>query len=144
MLISREVVLSQDIGLNATLFGGDMMARMDKVAGITASLLSLNPRFLTLKVSELEFHSPVLAGEILEFYAGLVRQGRTSLTLALDVKVYTPVTDIHRNVTSGSFVMVAVNGELKPEPILWKPDMVKTLQQANQERISPPSPTARG
>lgn len=137
MLISREVVLSQDIGLNATLFGGDMMARMDKVAGITASLLSQNPRFLTLKVSELEFHSPVLAGEILEFYAGLVRQGRTSMTLALDVKVYTPLTDIHRNVTSGSFVMVAVNGELKPEPILWKADMVKTLRQAHEARVSP-------
>jgi len=136
MLISREVVLSQDIGLNATLFGGDMMARMDKVAGITASLLSQNPRFLTLKVSELEFHSPVQAGEILEFYAALARQGHTSMTLALDVKVYTPVSDLRRDVTSGSFVMVAVSGDLRPEPILWKPDMVKTLQLAHRERVA--------
>ncbi len=51
MLISREMVLQQDIGLNATLFGGGMMARMDKAAGICAGLVSHNRVFVTLKVS---------------------------------------------------------------------------------------------
>ena len=88
MLISREMVLDQDIGLNATLFGGDMMARMDKVAGITASLMSRNRRFLTLKVSELVFHSPVRAGEIIEFYVAVARPGHTSMTLQIEVQVY--------------------------------------------------------
>ncbi len=125
MLISREMVLDQDIGLNATLFGGDMMARMDKVAGIAASLLSRNRRFLTLKVSELVFHSPVRAGEIIEFFAALARQGNSSLTLQITVQVYEPVSDLRRDVTSGAFVMVAVDGDLRPEPILWKPEMVQ-------------------
>lgn len=124
MLISREMVLDMDIGLNAALFGGDMMARMDKVAGIAASMLTRNPRFLTLKVSELVFHSPVRAGEIIEFHAVLVRQGRTSLTLQLEVEVYGPVSDARRNVTSGAFVMVAVDADLHAEPVLWKPEMV--------------------
>jgi acyl-CoA hydrolase len=124
MLISREMVLNMDIALNAALFGGDMMARMDKVAGITAALLSRNRRFLTLKVSELIFHSPVRAGEIIEFYGTITRQGRTSLTLQLEVQVYEPVTDARRDVTSGQFVMVAVDDRLRPAVILWKPDMV--------------------
>ena len=134
MLISREMVLDQDIGLNAALFGGDMMARMDKVAGIAASLLSRNRRFLTLKVSELLFHSPVRAGEIIEFYASVARQGRTSLTLHLDVQVYEPVSDARRAVTSGEFVMVAVDAELRPEPYLWKPEMVQAAAEAHQAR----------
>jgi len=134
MLISREMVLDQDIGLNATLFGGNMMARMDKVAGITAALLSRNRRFLTLKVSELVFHSPVRAGEIIEFHIAIARQGRTSMTLQIEVQVYEPVSDQRRDVTSGEFVMVAVNEVLTAEPILWKPEMVQVAAEAHQAR----------
>jgi len=128
------MVLDQDIGLNATLFGGDMMARMDKVAGITASLLSRNPRFLTLKVSELLFHSPVRAGEIIEFYVAITRPGRTSMTLQIEVQVYEPVSDARRDVTSGEFVMVAVDEGQRPQLILWKPEMVQTAAEAHLRR----------
>ena len=134
MLISREMVLDQDIGLNATLFGGDMMARMDKVAGIAASLMSRNRRFLTVKVSELLFHSPVRAGEIIEFFIAIVHQGNTSLTLRIEVQVYEPVSDQRRDVTSGEFVMVAVDEALHPEPILWKPDMLLAVAEAQLRR----------
>ncbi|HJW08550.1 MAG TPA: acyl-CoA thioesterase [Holophagaceae bacterium] len=141
MLISREMVLDQDIGLNATLFGGDMMSRMDKVAGITASLLSHNRRFVTLKVSELEFHSPVRAGEILEFYATISRQGTTSMTIQLEVKVYAPVSNARRDVTSGEFVMVAVEDNLRPEPILWKLDMLKQAAAEHRQRVETQGPS---
>ena len=134
MLITREMVLDQDIGLNAALFGGDMMARMDKVAGIAASLLSRNRRFLTVKVSELLFHSPVRAGEIIEFHVGVAHQGHTSLTLQIEVQVYEPMSDQRRDVTSGEFVMVAVDADLRPEPIIWKPDMVQAAAEAHRAR----------
>jgi acyl-CoA hydrolase len=132
MLISREMVLNMDIALNAAMFGGDMMARMDKVAGIAASLLSRNRRFLTVKVSELIFHSPVRAGEIIEFRAAITHQGNTSLTLQIEVQVYEPVSDQRRDVTSGAFVMVAVDESLHPESILWKPEMVQVASEAHQ------------
>jgi acyl-CoA thioesterase YciA len=134
MLISREMVLDMDIGLNAALFGGDMMARMDKVAGITASLMSRNRRFLTLKVSELLFHSPVRAGEIIEFYIAVTRQGKTSMTLQIEVEVYEPVSDQRRDVTSGEFVMVAVDEQLHPALIVWKPEMVLAAAEARLHR----------
>lgn len=134
MLISREMVLDKDIGLNAALFGGDMMARMDKVAGIAASLMSRNRRFLTVKVSELLFHSPVRAGEIIEFHIAIARQGNTSLTLQIEVQVYEPVSDQRRDVTSGAFVMVAVDEVLRPEPILWKPEMIQAATEAHRAR----------
>ena len=130
------MVLDQDIGLNATLFGGDMMARMDKVAGITAALMSRNRRFLTVKVSELVFHSPVRAGEIIEFHIAIARQGRTSMTLQIEVQVYEPVSDQRRDVTSGEFVMVAVNEVLNAEPILWKPEMVQAAGEARLHRTN--------
>lgn len=135
MLISREMVLDQDIGLNAALFGGDMMARMDKVSGITASLVSHNRRFVTLKVSELEFHSPVRAGDIIEFYASVGRKGTTSVTIHLEVKVYAPVSNARRDVTTGAFVMVAVDDNLRPEPILWKQDMLKSASAEHALRV---------
>ena len=128
------MVLNMDIALNEAMFGGDMMARMDKVAGITASLMSRNRRFLTLKVSELVFHSPVRAGEIIEFYVAMTRQGRTSMTFQMEVQVYQPVTDARRAVTSGEFVMVAVDEGQHPEPILWKPEAVQAAEEAHRAR----------
>ena len=136
MLISREMVLNMDIALNEAMFGGDMMARMDKVAGIAAALLSRNRRFLTVKVSELLFHSPVRAGEIIEFHIAIAHQGNTSLTLQIEVQVYEPVSDQRRDVTSGEFVMVAVDEALHPEPILWKPEMVQAAAEAHQRRTN--------
>jgi acyl-CoA hydrolase len=76
----------------------------------------------------------VRAGEIIEFHVAVARQGRTSLTLQLEVQVYEPVTDRRRDVTSGEFVMVAVDEALRPEPILWKPDMVQAAAEARQRR----------
>jgi acyl-CoA thioesterase YciA len=131
MLISREMVLQQNIGLNANLFGGDMMARMDKVAGICAGLMSHNRVFLTLKVSELIFHSPVRAGDILEFNAEVLRRGTTSMTIQIEVKVYSPVSNARRDVTSGAFVMVACDDNSRPEPILWKTDAV--IDEGNEK-----------
>jgi acyl-CoA thioesterase YciA len=104
------------------------------VSGITAGLMSRNRRFLTLKVSELIFHSPVRAGEIIEFYAAVSRQGHTSLTLQLEVQVYEPSMDMRRDVTSGEFVMVAVDESLHPEPILWKQEMVQAAAEARLRR----------
>ncbi len=130
MLISREMVLQQDIGLNATLFGGGMMSRMDKSAGICAGLVSHNRVFVTLKVSELFFHSPVRAGDIMEFYATVTRAGNTSITIQLEVRVYSPVSNARRDVTSGEFVMVATDDNSRPEPILWKPEMLKEASPA--------------
>jgi acyl-CoA thioesterase YciA len=137
------MILDQDIGLNAALFGGDMMSRMDKVAGITASLMSHNRRFVTLKVSELEFHSPVRAGEILEFYAEITRRGTTSMTIQLEVKVYAPVSNARRDVTSGGFVMVAVDDNLRPEPILWKQEMLKQAAAEHAQRQETQAPRPR-
>jgi acyl-CoA thioesterase YciA len=137
MLISREVVLQQDIGLNATLFGGGMMARMDKAAGICAGLVSHNRVFVTLKVSELMFHSPVRAGEIIEFSATVTRAGNTSITIQLEVQVYSPVSGARRNVTSGEFVMVATDDNSRPESILWRPDMLKEATAKTVAAVKP-------
>jgi acyl-CoA thioesterase YciA len=130
------MVLDQDIGLNDTLFGGDMMSRMDKVAGITSALVSHNRVFVTVKVSELIFHSPVRAGDIIEFYASVTRPGTTSVTVQIEVKVYNPVSNARRDVTSGEFVMVAVDNNLHPEPILWKQDMLARARAEHEARAA--------
>ncbi len=132
MLIKREMVLDQDIGLNGALFGGDMMSHMDQTAGITASLVSYNRRFVTRKVSELIFHSPVRPGDIMEFYAHVTHMGTTSITVTLKVKVYQPISDKRKDVTSGEFVMVAVDEGLKPEPILWKKEMIDKCNKPDE------------
>jgi acyl-CoA thioesterase YciA len=113
-----------------------MMSRMDKVAGITSALVSHNRVFVTVKVSELIFHSPVRAGDIIEFYASVSRAGNTSITVQIEVKVYNPVSNARKDVTSGEFVMVAVDNSLHPEPILWKPDLLKRAREEHEARTA--------
>ena len=137
VLISREMILQQNIGLNATLFGGDMMARMDKACGICASLVSINRSFVTLKVSELQFLSPVRAGDVIELYAAVKRAGSTSMTIMLSVKVYAPTSNTRKDVVTGEFVMVAVDANGRPETIVWKQDVLTEAMEGGREQETP-------
>ena len=46
------------------------------------------------------------------------------------------MSDARRAVTSGEFVMVAVDEGQHPEPILWKPEAVQLAAEAHQARSS--------
>ncbi len=80
------------------------------------------------------------AGEIIEFYATVTKAGNTSITVQLEVQVYSPVSNARRDVTSGEFVMVATDDNSHPEPILWKPDLLK---EAKAETVAVAKPKRR-
>ena len=68
----------------------------------------------------------------MEFYAHVTHMGTTSITVTLKVKVYQPISDKRKDVTSGEFVMVAVYEGLKPEPILWKKEMIDKCNKPDE------------
>lgn len=122
MTTPREPVLRvqpepQDINLNGHIFGGWVMAMMDRAGGIAASRYSKTP-CATVAVQGMEFHAPILMGDVISIYADLERRGRTSMTFRLDVVAGRGRgRDEEVRVTSGLFTFVALGDDLRPTPL---------------------------
>ena len=108
--VSAFICMTKDIGTGGNLFGGVMLAWMDEAAAIYASSTT-GMRMVTLKYSEIVFRRPVRVGDLVEFYAGNPRVGRTSFTFDLEGRVRNEV------VFHTSAIFVAIDEDGRPMPI---------------------------
>ncbi len=67
---------------------------------------------------EVEFTAPVYVGDVVSFYAQEVSEGRTSLTVRVEVEAERyGQTGVRVKVTEAEIVYVAVDGTGRPIPI---------------------------
>lgn len=100
-----------------TLFGGNALGMMDK-AGYLAATRHARRTFVTVASDRVEFKVPVRAGQLVELVARVVREGRTSVTVAVDMFVEDLLVPGSReHATSGSFVFVAIDEHGQPTPL---------------------------
>jgi len=64
-----------------------------------------------------EFKVPVRAGQLVELVARITREGRTSLTVAVEMYVEELLSRNRQLATTGSFVFVAIDADGKATPI---------------------------
>ena len=83
---------------------------MDLAGGITANDHAQG-RVATVAITAMEFHLPVLSGDVLCCYADVTKVGRTSLTIHVQAWVHrrTGAKLEELKVTEGDFVFVALN-----------------------------------
>src|SRR6267143_4421005 len=81
----RVVPMPSDANYTGDIFGGWIMSQVD-VAGSIPALRLARGRIATVAVNSFTFKQPVLIGDLVSFYADIVRVGRTSITV--DVEVY--------------------------------------------------------
>ena len=105
-----------DTNASGDIFGGWIMGMMDMAAGSTAHELA-GGRVATVAVSDLVFVRPVHVGDVISCYTELVRAGRSSLTIDVDVWARRRMPIQHERVTKARFVMVAVDAEGKPRAV---------------------------
>jgi acyl-CoA hydrolase len=111
-----EVIFPTDTNHYHTLFGGKAVAMMDIVASIAAIRAARKP-VVTASIDRIDFKAPVKAGEFAETVATVMRVGRTSITLRVELWAENPISGERRLSTVGTFVMVAVDREGRPVPI---------------------------
>lgn len=83
-LALRVAPQAVDCNMYGDIFGGWLMAQVD-IAGAVAAFRVAQGRIATIAVKEFVFLQPVRMGNILSFYASVVRIGNTSITVAVDV-----------------------------------------------------------
>jgi acyl-CoA thioesterase YciA len=114
----RVVPEPADVNFMGDIFGGWIMSQVDVAGGIPA-LRHCGGRVVTVAVNSFVFKQPVFVGDIVSFYARIVRVGRTSVTVEVEVFAQRHFSehDIVK-VTEATLTYVAVDEQRKPRAVL--------------------------
>ena len=115
-VVLRVVPMPSDANYTGDIFGGWIMSQVD-IAGSIPALRLAHGRIATVAVNSFTFKQPVLIGDLVSFYADIVRVGRTSITV--DVEVYAERRTLHEvvKVTEATLTYVAVDDQRRPRPV---------------------------
>src|SRR5205807_5493455 len=91
-LAIQVVMMPRDTNPYGTIFGGVILSYIDQAAAIGARREVIRaggppPFLVTVALNRVEFHRPVLVGDVVRFLTRLVRVGRTSITIHVNVEV---------------------------------------------------------
>lgn len=107
-----------DVNPGGSIFGGWIMSYVD-IAGSEPAYLRARGPVVTRAVDSFEFKKPVFVGDMVSFYAEVIKQGKTSVTV--DVEVYAEratAGDVEViKVTEAKLVYVAIDDKRKPRAL---------------------------
>ncbi|MCK0159544.1 acyl-CoA thioesterase [Allomuricauda sp. F6463D] len=83
---TRKWVKPGDLNANGTLFGGKVLAWVDEEAALYSIIQLENKKVVTKYMSEINFMSTALEGDIIEIGIDVVKFGVTSMTLNCEVR----------------------------------------------------------
>ena len=116
-LVLKVIPMPADSNANGDIFGGWVMAQVD-LAGSVIPARYTRGRMATVAVNEFIFKQPVRVGDILTFFSKLVRIGRTSITVKVEVYAERFSAQGHYvKVTEASLTYVAIDEHGRPRPI---------------------------
>ena len=113
----RVVPMPADANHTGDIFGGWIMAQVD-IAGSVPAVQRARGRVATVAVNAFTFRQPVFVGDLVSFYAEVVKVGRTSITV--DVEVYAqrrPDRMECVKVTEATLTYVAVGEDRRPRVV---------------------------
>lgn len=112
-LVLRVMPMPADSNANGDIFGGWIMAQVDIAGSVLPARISRG-RVATVAVNEFIFKQPVSIGDLLSFYATVVRIGRTSITVHVEVVAERDPSNPHVvKVTEANLTYVAIDREGK-------------------------------
>jgi len=116
--VLRIVPMPADTNAHGTIFGGWVMAQVDIAGSIPAWERAQGP-VVTVAVNSFVFKEPVFVGDIVSFYAKVLKVGRTSVTV--DVEVYAQRGRVGSSqvvkVTEAQLTYVAVDERRQPRVV---------------------------
>ena len=113
----RVSLLPKDTNAGGTIFGGIILSYIDQ-AGAVEGLRHCVGRLVTVAMRAVEFHQPVLVGDLVSFYAERLRIGRTSITIKVVVEAERRLRGGNVvKVTEAEVVYVHVDEDNRPQPI---------------------------
>jgi acyl-CoA thioesterase YciA len=113
----RVIPMPADASHTGDIFGGWIMSQVDLAGSVPAVRLAKG-RVATIAVNSFVFKQPVFVGDVVSFYAEVIKVGRTSITV--DVTVYAqrrPEREECVKVTEAVLTYVAVDNQRRPRVV---------------------------
>ncbi len=113
----RVVPMPADANSSGDIFGGWVMSQVD-IAGSIPAIRRARGRVATVAVNSFVFRQPVMVGDIVSLYAEVVKVGRTSITVSVEVYAQrNPIEEVCVKVTEATLTYVAVDNERRPRVV---------------------------
>ncbi len=113
----RVVPMPADSNSSGDIFGGWVMSQVD-IAGSIPAIQAARGRVATVAVQSFVFKQPVLVGDVVSLYADIVRIGRTSITVSVEVySQRNPAAPECVKVTEATLTYVAVDAQRRPRVV---------------------------
>jgi len=116
--VIRVPAMPSDLNQGGTVFGGWIMSQVD-IAGSIPAAERAGGAIVTRAVDSFEFKKPVFAGDLVSCYAEVVKVGKTSITVHVEVYAQHMVKGVvsTTKVTEASLVYVAINERGRPRAV---------------------------
>lgn len=121
-LAIRVVMMPRDTNPLGSIFGGVILSHIDSAGAIGARrevglVGGVLPFLVTVAINRVEFKKPVMVGDVVSFWARLVKMGRTSITMQISVEAERGTETLH--VTEAEIVYVGIDpADRSPRPLI--------------------------
>jgi len=132
-----EIVQPFDVNVYGSIFGGHLMALVDKAAGIAAYRHS-GMNVVTVSVDQLVFKNPAPAATILSIRASVNRVFHSSMEIGVKVIGWKPGSSEEILICPAYLTFVAIDDQGLPIPVAQvipeTPDQIRRYEQAGIRR----------
>ncbi len=112
----QTIAMPADTNANGDIFGGWLMAQMDLGASVLARRRA-GGRVATVAAEAMAFLAPVRVGDVVSIHAVMLREGRSSMRIGLEVWVRRQPGHEHIRVTEATFTFVAIGDDGRPRQL---------------------------
>ena len=113
----RVMMMPRDTNAMGTIFGGIILSYIDQAGAVEAHRIC-SGILVTVAMHAVEFHEPVFVGDLVSFYADVLRVGRTSIKIKVVVEAERRLRGNKKvTVTEAEVVYVHVDRSGTPTPI---------------------------
>lgn len=134
--ITTDIVLPGETNPIGNMFGGELLARMDRAASITAARHSRRI-VATVSVNNVTFSKPILLGSLVTIESSISRAFSSSMEIVLDVWVEDRQSGVKSKVNEAIYTFVALDEAgnpakvpaIKPETDLEKERFAAALRR---------------
>jgi acyl-CoA thioesterase YciA len=112
----RTIAMPADTNPHGDIFGGWLLCQMD-LAGSTVATRRANGRVVTVAITAMAFHRPVLVGDEVSCFCNVEKIGNTSIAVKIESWARRGNGGRAIKVTEGLFTYVHVGADGHPQPI---------------------------
>ncbi len=111
-----ELMTPESANFLGNVFGGIILAMLDKVAYVTASRFA-GRTCVTASFDRVDFHSPIYVGELVHMIGQVVYVGRTSVQVEVQVHAENIKEGTYRHTNTCTATLVSIDENHKPTAV---------------------------